>query len=174
MPDRQRLHALVLVVLIGLGCNKPPSSLTGDHSTWMPSGTAKPSVSRNRHDLSIDEARGGHTLKRHVGRTDDELRDRLAREPITAASTYTDRAAAESSVGEALAADRDRVERWLRRSGGHPNLVLDYDGDPQHPIGSVLNRGAATSVPCSHAVVVLRWAGPDDYYVLTSYPECRS
>jgi len=174
MPDRQRLQAFVLVVLIGLGCNKPPSSLTGDHSTWMPFGTAKPSVSRNRRDLSLDEARGGHTLKRHVGRTDDELRDRLAHEPITAASTYTNRASAELAVGEALALNRDRIDRWLHRAGGHPNLVLDYDGDSQHPLGRVLNRGAAAAVPCSHAVVVLKWAGPDDSYVLTSYPECRS
>ena len=174
MLDHRRLCVFVLVVLVALGCNKPPSGPTGDRSTLLPFGSANSSVSRNRHDLSIDEARGGHTLKRHVGRTDNELRDRLAHEPITAASTYSDRTAAESAVGEALIANRDRIERWRRRPGGHPNLVLDYDGDPEHPIGRVLNRGAAASVPCSHAIVVLQWAGPDEYYVLTSYPECRA
>jgi hypothetical protein len=47
----------------------------------------------SRRDLGGDESRGGHTLARHVGRTDSQLLDRLAREPrISAASTYTDRA----------------------------------------------------------------------------------
>jgi hypothetical protein len=26
---------------------------------------------------------------------------------------------------------------------------------------------------CEHAVVVLKYAEPNEYYVLTSYPECR-
>ena len=64
-----------------------------------------------------------------------------------------------------------RIQRWLQRSGGHPNLVLDYHSDQQ--IGRVLNRGESHSIPCSNAVVVLKWAGPNRYYVLTSYPECR-
>jgi hypothetical protein len=49
--------------------------------------------------------------------------------------------------------------------------VLDYEAD--QPIGRTMHRGQDRSEPCSHAVVVLRWTGPADYYVLTSYPECR-
>jgi hypothetical protein len=41
-----------------------------------------------RRDLRADEALGGHTLARHVGKTDAELAARLKREPqISAAST---------------------------------------------------------------------------------------
>jgi hypothetical protein len=61
----------------------------------------------------------------------------------------------------------------LNRPGGHPNLVLDYRGDPSHPIGSTLDRGERVARPCSDAVVVLRWDGDGRYHVLTSYPECR-
>jgi hypothetical protein len=40
-------------------------------------------------DLSQDEA-AGHVLRKHAGRTDDELRERLERERnISGASTYT-------------------------------------------------------------------------------------
>ncbi len=133
-------------------------------------------VSHTR-DLSQDEAAGGHILRKHVGQTDEQLRERLEREPsITGASTYTDRAAAEHAVGAAIAASHDRIESWLRRSGGHPNLVLDYDSEAA--IGrtihrSSIHRGESQSHPCSHALVVLKYAGPNDYYVLTSYPECR-
>ncbi len=128
-------------------------------------------------DLSQDEAAGGHILRKHVGQTDDELRERLERERgITGASTYTNRSVAEHVVGAAIAESHDRIERWLSRSGGHPNLVLDYDSED--PIGrsinrSSINRGESQSRPCAHALVVLKYAGPNDYYVLTSYPECR-
>ena len=122
-------------------------------------------------DLSRDEAEGGHTLSRHVGRTDDELRERLQHEHISAASTYTDRAAAEQAVGAAIAANAQRINGWVASSGGHTNLVLDYDS-PQ-PIGRSLRRGQAQSTPCSHALVVLKWKRPADYFVLTSYPDCR-
>jgi hypothetical protein len=126
-------------------------------------------------DLSQDEAAGGHTLRKHVGRSDDELRGRLHHERnIAAASTWADRETAENAVGAAIEQNREKIERWLSRSGGHPNLVIDYDGDPSHPIGRSLRRDADQPAPCSHATVVLKWSGPSDYYVLTSYPECRA
>src|SRR5208282_4363987 len=44
-----------------------------------------------------------HILRKHVGQTDDQLLERLRREPrITGASTYTDRSAAEHAVGAAI------------------------------------------------------------------------
>jgi len=140
--------------------------------------TVKPSqrdsYSGPRRDLSQDEAAGGHILRKHVGRTDEQLRERLEHERhISAASTYTDREAAELAVGTELQQQQGKIQRWLERQGGHPNLVLDYDGDPQHPIGRSLRRGEIRSEPCSHALVVLKWTGPNDFYVLTSYPECR-
>ena len=123
-------------------------------------------------DLSRDEAAGGHILRKHVGQTDEQLRERLEQERhITGASTYTDRAAAEHAVGAAIAQSQGRIQRWLNRSGGHPHLVLDYDSED--PIGRTMNRGENQSRPCTHALVVLKYTGPNNYYVLTSYPECR-
>lgn len=123
------------------------------------------------HDLTPDESAGGHTLRKHVGRSDADLRDRLAQEDISAASTYTDRDAAEHAIGNALQQGQHRVEQWLARYGNHPNLVLDYRGD--EPIGRTLHRGESASQPCSDAKVVLRYISSNEYYVLTSYPECR-
>jgi len=154
-----------------MSCQPPPSS----NGTASDSSTARPESHANNgpaHDLSRDEAAGGHILRKHVGQTDDQLRERLERERnITGASTYTDRAAAERAVGAAIAQSQDRIQRWLDRSGGHPNLVLDYDSEA--PIGRTINRGENQSRPCAHALVVLKYSGPNDYYVLTSYPECR-
>lgn len=123
-------------------------------------------------DLSQDERAGGHILRKHVGQSEEDLRERLRREEnITGASTYTDRPTAEHVVGAAIAQSQDRIQSWLNRPGRHPNLVLDYDAD--EAIGRTINRGEVHSRPCTHALVVLKYGGPNNYYVLTSYPECR-
>ncbi|MEQ1911236.1 MAG: RNase A-like domain-containing protein, partial [Vicinamibacterales bacterium] len=65
------------------------------------------------YDLQRDEALGGHTLARHIGRTDDELAERLRREPnISAASTYSDMMAARRSVSLAIEQSRARIDSW--------------------------------------------------------------
>jgi len=127
-----------------------------------------------RRDLSQDEAAGGHTLRKHVGRTDADLRERLEHErEISAASTWNDRASAEAAVGAAIADQNNKISRWLGRDS-HPNLVLDYDGDPTHPFGRTMRRSEDRVQPCAHAVIVLKWDSPSSYHVLTAYPECRA
>ena len=125
------------------------------------------------YDLAADEARGGHTLERHTGKTDAELAERLRRErQISAASTYTDAATASRVVGAALAANRSRVSSWASRSGSRPNLVLVYRDPGPDPIGRSLNRNAKSARNCSSARVVIRWLEREDrWIVLTSYPE---
>ena len=156
--------ALVLGVIL-VACTHPPAPGNAQSAPFSGAG---------RRDLSQDEASGGHTLRKHVGRTDAELRERLEHErEISAASTWNDRASAEATVGAAIADQNSKISRWLGRDS-HPNLVLDYDGDPAHPFGRTLRRGEDQVQPCSHAVIVLKWDGPNNYHVLTAYPECRA
>ena len=167
-PEGGFARLLLLSVLLSLyGCQYSPPVGTSEQHAASRSAPGGPS-----HDLSADEEMGGHTLRKHVGRTDEQLRARLEQEPgISAASTYTDRAAAEMAVGTVLEQARGRIERWLERRGRAPNLVLDYRGE--RPIGRTLHRGDSASLPCSDAKVVLRMSRSGQYYVLTSYPECR-
>lgn len=158
---------VVAVILLGVVAwlkNQAPtqskSALPGAEKTWA----------AGRYDLGHDEEMGGHTLQRHVGRTDEQLLERLAREPeISAASTYYDRAAAEKTVGEALTSEKSRVETWLNRPDSHPNLALQFHG--RDAIGRSIRRGDHTSQPCSDAAIVLRWDGDHRFHVLTTYPE---
>jgi hypothetical protein len=126
-------------------------------------------------DLARDEAMGGHTLARHVGRTGAQLQQRLERErEISAASTYTDRDTAERVVAETLAQSASRVREWTARRGRHPNLAIHYKNPDGRPVGTSLERGDSQARPCAGAVVVLRWdERRNDYFVLTSYPEVR-
>jgi len=167
------LRLLWILGLCGLIACQPASTARHNSETADSNAAASntPIAGGSIRDLSQDEASGGHILRKHVGQTDGELRERLRRERnISGASTYTDRAAAERAVGTAIAQSQARIERWLNRGGGHPNLVLDYDSD--QPLGRTLNRGDDQPRPCTHAVVVLKYSAPS-YYVLTSYPECR-
>jgi hypothetical protein len=122
------------------------------------------------YDLEHDEQLGGHTLRKHVGRTDDQLRERLEQEPhISAASTWTDSQLAEETVGAALRDQAGRISQWEARGERRANLALHYDAGRE--IGRSLPRGASQTVPCTGAVIVLKANGGDGFYVLTTYPE---
>jgi hypothetical protein len=124
------------------------------------------------YDLARDEQRGGHTLDKHVGRSDEELRERLDRERnISAASTWTNREVAEETVAQALRAEHDKIVRWEERGSRRPNLALHFDAG--RVIGRTMRHGDRASSPTTHAVMVLKADGPNDFYVLTSYPEDR-
>lgn len=165
----------VFCLLAGLfafsGCGSGRSPVDRQEDRRPKVGVEFPASSAG-YDLERDEQRGGHTLTRHVARTDDELRDRLERERnISTASTWTDRGTAEAVVAEALATERSRVESWMRRGFPRANLALHYNAG--RAIGRSLRRGDAQTVQCSRAVIVLRADGPASFYVLTTYPEAR-
>jgi hypothetical protein len=171
-PKLPFLALLALAIFFSLACQTPQPTPGRAAAPATPERAPSAPPSGPVHDLSQDEAEGGHTLRKHVGRTDDELRQRLRHERnIAAASTWTDRTTAEQAVGIAIAQNRDKISRWLDRPS-RANLVLDYDGNPAHPIGRTLNRDADQTNPCSHAVIVLKRTD-DRYFILTSYPECR-
>lgn len=171
--------ALIVTLLLTVACGPPPAATTPPVTPVVASrpapepSRASPSAIAERHDLSVDERRGGHTLKRHVGRSDDQLRERLRAEPnISTASTYADRDTAEQVIARAFKASAEELARWRDRTGRRPNLVLDRN-EPG-PIGRSLRRDQSASTPCDRAVVVLRWdERMRSSYVLTSYPECR-
>jgi hypothetical protein len=164
---------LITVVALGLmvawRMNRLESTRPSPHGGGSPSPAASAGAVQNeRHDLSWDEQQGGHTLARHVGRSDRELAERLEREGgIAAASTFDDRATAERVVSETLRRQEERVASWLRRE--KENMALDYRGSDGRTIGRVLIRGASTTRPARDARVVLRKRG-GRYFVLTAYP----
>ena len=157
-----------LAMMFGCGQNPAPTAANREE----PRGNTTRGPAANRRDLGRDEERGGHTLTRHVARSDEQLRERLARERnISAASTWTDRETAEETVAEALRTERGRVENWVRRGFPRANLALRYRAG--QVVGRSLRRGESQTVECTSAVIVLRADGPETYYVLTTYPEAR-
>ena len=151
----------------------PPHAANAPVSVSAPRRPTAPAPAA-RYDLARDERRGGHTLARHIGRSDAELRERLRRErSISAASTWTDLPTAETTVTRALDASSTRIARWSALTGRRGNLALDWEGT--ETIGRSLTRGARSPQSVACAVVVLHWDdGDGSWYVLTTYPEvCR-
>jgi hypothetical protein len=194
-PRRERSSSIrvpvailvLALVMLGAGLNlwrlrqretAPPTTPINTSAPTAPTPTAAPDPAASRstgpgetYDLGADEAKGGHTLARHVERTDAQLRERLERERnISAASTYTDRTIAERTVARAFAREAARVSAWRGRSGNRPNLALNYRGSAGELLGRSLRRGRPSAEPCTNAIVVLRWDGKTGF-VLTSYPE---
>jgi hypothetical protein len=173
-PDpfiRRFFYSALLVLLAGCGqvsVQQSPQSPSPGQSARASSTSDR---SGARYDLEADEPRGGHTVKKHVGQSDAELRTRLAREhDISAASTWTDLDTAEKTVAEAVHAEQSRIDRWEDRGARRPNLALHYDAG--RVIGRSMYRGSDQAEPVTRAVIVLRADGPG-FFVLTTYPEER-
>jgi hypothetical protein len=165
----------LLVWISGCGASPDPGVPEiprGEMPSAAKSAPNSPPDDAARYDLARDEARGGHTLDKHVGRSDSELRERLARERnISAASTWTNRELAEETVGQALRAKRDKIAHWEERGYRRPNLALHFDAG--RVIGRSMRHGDENSSPSTQAVIVLKADGPDNFFVLTAYPEDR-
>lgn len=132
------------------------------------SGLFAKSVSRPLF-LRSQEAWGGHTIARHVGRTDAELFARLSSDlNIKAASTFNDLVTAESVVLKAIDGNKSRIVRWLS-GGGRGNLTLDYSGS--QVIGRGITRGESTVSHLTNARVVLKGDAKGGYNGLTAFPQ---
>jgi uncharacterized protein YukE len=103
--------------------------------------------------LLTHETAGGHTLAKHVGKTTDFLRNRLAIEPdIRAASAFYDREVAEMSISALIFKEDSRVARWLSTGG----YQLRLDGRMEESIGYLIPKGSMTASPASGLRVILR------------------
>ena len=118
-------------------------------------------------DLYRIEGRDGHTLRRHVGQTDADMRDRALRTHHDV-SCFDDEATAQSTVDEAFAENQSRIGRWI--DAGRGNLALHVHAG--HTIGRVYRYERQRCEPAVDADVILerRPAMPQGYTVITAFP----
>lgn len=132
------------------------------------------SIQMGRINLAMHErvgrkGPGGHTIEKHIGRTEAQLRARLTAETgRDMVSSFTNRSIAEWAVSEVMRAHANRIATWAR---SNPSIPLPLKKNVGRQIGIVLDRGAPKALPGRTAVVILkceRYNGMP-YYVLTSY-----
>jgi Bacterial CdiA-CT RNAse A domain/Pre-toxin TG len=121
--------------------------------------------------LAAHEAKGGHLIAKHVGKTDAELLQRLKDDPkITGASTFKDRATAEKIVSKVLNDPENikKIQKWLSNPNSRPTLPLRYKGDGE-VIGRSVERGSNVVENVTNAKIVLKKDGKGNF-ILTGYP----
>jgi len=119
--------------------------------------------------LRQHEHSGSHTLERHVGKTDDQLRARFAEpNPPRVASTFTDDSTAERAVSRLLDSRQSSIDNWL--SGSAQRLALD--GRAPTIVGRSMDAsGNVTLVEGLRAVLVRDARMPEGYRILTAFPQ---
>jgi hypothetical protein len=121
-----------------------------------------------QHEAKYLKGPGGHTIAKHVGKTEEELRARLVRERhLISASSFTDLRAAEKAISDMLSANRSRIMSWS--STGDPRLELRQSFS--RPLGKVLMRKSGKLDEARTVTVVLRNEEYNEmpYYILTAF-----
>lgn len=142
-------------------------------------GVDEPSLQRPQtlpvQDLSVYEALGGHTLRRHVStKPGDELR-RIRHEGVAAAGRFLTQSVAQRAVTQAINARRADVIGWLHGRDRHAPFTFVVDVG--RIIGYVLtwddvvSRVYTPRATSGVRVVLRRHAQlPGGFLVLTAYP----
>jgi len=119
--------------------------------------------------LEAHEDAGGHLIERHVGKSEEWLVDRVRRENISAASSFTTLPAAEHFVAATIGEHQARIDAWLGGEGGN-RLVVDARFDASTGISVARGDSEARDV---HSVrLVLERSDRLDvgYRIVTGYP----
>ncbi|MCC8404855.1 hypothetical protein LJ655_23775 [Paraburkholderia sp. MMS20-SJTN17] len=131
------------------------------------------SITMGRINLQMHEAKalnpklGGHTIEKHVGKTEAWLRDRLVRDPhIPAASSFTDIRFAEWAISETMNANVARIKAWA----ASPLNDLTLFKDVGRNVGHAVIRKSGAYVPARRVKLILRYQTYNGmpYYVFTA------
>jgi hypothetical protein len=121
--------------------------------------------------LSHHELPPGHTIERHVGKTVEELAQRLSVSPgLRRASSFDDQATAERLIESVLDSRLDDVRRWLADAGHSRRLTITEDLG--RPTGHTVLRDGSVTTPTSVRVVLLAEPhAPSGWRILTAFPD---
>lgn len=125
------------------------------------------------HEAATLKGVGGHTLAKHIAKTDAELAARLASGNAPAVSTFLSVAEAEQVISQAMRTNRAAIIAWAKTAGtAGISSTKEIDLAVARGVGKVLIRGAASPTPGSIVRVVLLKQPYNGklYYILTAYP----
>ncbi|MGF6701009.1 hypothetical protein OKW38_005686 [Paraburkholderia sp. MM5496-R1] len=134
------------------------------------------SVTMGRIDLEMHEAKalhpriGGHTLEKHVGRTEVQLRERLVREPKRqTVSSFMNLQCAQWAISEVMRYDASRIKIWAQSASRNKPLELEKDVGRKVGYGISRKTGVLTEMSIVHVVLKYETYNGMPYYVLTAY-----
>lgn len=113
---------------------------------------------------------GGHTVERHVGKSDEELRARLARDSrLNTVSAWDSAEIAAEVIDATLKQHAGELVQWLARAPPGNRRVIDYRG--REPIGRAIRAEEPRKVvPLNNARLVVEALGQGRWRLITAYP----
>ncbi|MBM7644573.1 hypothetical protein JOD45_000766 [Scopulibacillus daqui] len=160
------LAALFTSIMLLSGCSQTAEKHHGDSKTHH--------ISNNILDEMEGPPKNGHTLARHVGKSDHELEARIRKDHISAASTYYDKETATKAVQEALRIHDKKINNWLNHSNRN-RLVLKTHHS--FAVGKAVLRSDMEVHPQLHDTITVLQKDPSGklgYKIITSYPTVKA
>lgn len=120
--------------------------------------------------LKNHEKIGGHTIERHVARSEDYLKGRVKGD-INEASSFINEAVAEQAISQALYQNRKKISDWINDEQSGDRLVFDVK--TKLPTGYGIRQGEQKISHRYGARVVLQYSKSKGRFILTAYPHRR-
>jgi hypothetical protein len=129
------------------------------------------------HEAAPGTKLGGHTIARHVGQTEAQLRARL--DAMTksglgtkAVSSFKDLGTAERAVSQALKTNAESIKTWAKLAANHGKKLALPIHDCSDVIGHGVLRESGKLAAMRKVQVVLKYQSYNGmpYYVLTAFP----
>ena len=150
--------AVPLVVSLGLGAARIAAVRYGR-------------ISLIEHEAAAGSRVGGHTIAKHVAKTEAELRARLLAEAnIPAASSFRSLEVAERVLFQGLRANQQAIESWARTAA--PGARQGFSYVAREVVGDGVVRATGKLVQMREILIVLKMQQYNGklYYILTSFP----
>ncbi len=120
--------------------------------------------------LKNHEKLGGHTIKRHVKRSESYLKKRIKGD-INEASSFINEAVAEQVISQALHQNRKKISHWINNQQSGDRLVFDVQ--TKKPTGYGIRKGESKLSKRYGARIVLQYSQSKGRFILTAYPHKR-
>ncbi|WP_387466006.1 RNase A-like domain-containing protein [Photorhabdus sp. RM323S] len=124
------------------------------------------------HESETGLKPGGHTLLKHVGLSEQELKARLlASKSMRASSSFYDIKTAETAISKALKSNQFRITSMLKYAPKELKLEIDYISHTPVGIGVIKGSQNAEKLYKIRVVLVHSEYNGQPYYILTAFPK---
>ena len=151
---------------IDVGQQVETPSNTGDRTREQPK--AEDYVMESRRDVRGHDDAGGHTIERHIGKSDSWLQKRAATlPPQYEASSFADTAIANLTQARVIKENKVEISNFLNNDE-QSRLILEIEMSRE--IGKVVNRSGKVWTTRQARIVIIKEASELGYKILTSFP----
>ncbi|MBN3804309.1 hypothetical protein GXB81_14795 [Paraburkholderia sp. Ac-20336] len=113
-------------------------------------------INLHAHEAKMGSSIGGHTILKHVERTEAQLRERLQLEPRRqVVSSFASLERAEWAISEVISANTTRIQTWAKTAVR--NSTLDLVKTVPGEIGYGITRSTGKLTSMNRVIVVLKY-----------------